>query len=494
MKIESRCPGKCDCHHDGRRDFIKKTALFAAGATILGDFALGQTQDGMKIPVIKPFGQASRYEPVVKAAFVRRKGEYGLRWPGAVYDGEAARIKYTENLKATAASLNIKLEINDLPLYTPAEADVWLQEAKDARVDGILVLLLDRQEHAWPTARKASETGIPLVVFSPLGTSFTTNTAPLAGKPGCVIYSTDNYNQLAYGLKMLGVKARMNHTRCVVIAGNIRKEEKLADTGITLQYIPAGTFIEMYRTMPESREMIAMADDYILKATAISKASRQDVINGLKSYLVAGRILENEKADAISMDCLGALANEKVSLPCISWSRMNDDGIPAACEADLGAIATHVLVQYLFSRPGFQQDPVADTSDDTIIGAHCSCPTRLNGFSNPPEPFDIIHHHGNRDAVPRTVWKIGQRITCLDFLPGDPLKNVRSHMLISSGTVLENLSVPPSGGCVVSVKVKLDGGHEVLNFPGFHQLFFYGDYKRELEDFGQLVNYEVNVV
>lgn len=67
-------------------------------------------------------------------------------------------------------------------------------------------------------------------------------------------------------------------------------------------------------------------------------------------------------------------------------------------------------------------------------------------------------------------------------------------MLISAGTVVENLSVPPAGGCVVSIKAKFDGRHEVLNFPGFHQLFFYGDYRRELEDFCQLFNYEAKVV
>lgn len=494
MRKENRCAIQCQCHDASRRDFIKKSALFAAGATFLGDSALGINLNSVDLPIIKPYGEASLYQPVVKAAFVRRKEEYGLRWPGAVFDGEAARKMYADKLLSTAKSLNIKLDIKDIPLYTPAEADTWLQEVRLANVDGLLVLLLDRQEHAWPTAQKATETGIPTVIYSPLGSSFTTNTAPLAEKTGCIIYSTDSYNQLAYGLKMLGVKARMNHTRCVVIKGKERRAEKLADTGITLQYIPAGTFIEMYNAMPESKEMTAMADDYIRKATAISKANRQDVINGVKSYLVAGRILEMEKADAISMDCLGALGNEKVSLPCISWSRMNDDRIPAACEADTGAIATHIMVQYLFDRPGFQQDPVADTADDTIIGAHCSCPTRLNGFDNPPEPFDIIHHHGNRDAVPRTVWKVGQRITCMDFLPGNPSKQVKSQMLISAGTVVENLRVPPAGGCVVSIKAKFDGGHEVLNFPGFHQVFFYGDYKRELEDFCQLLNYEAKVV
>ena len=122
------------------------------------------------MPVIKPHGDASRYQPIVKAAFVRRKGEYGLRWPGAVYDGEAAKMKYTENLNSTAKLLNIKLDIKELPLYSPDEADAWLQEVKAAHMDGIIVLRPDRQEHAWPTAQKASETGIPLVVFSPLGT------------------------------------------------------------------------------------------------------------------------------------------------------------------------------------------------------------------------------------------------------------------------------------------------------------------------------------
>jgi hypothetical protein len=347
--------------------------------------------------------------------------------------------------------------------------------------------MLDRQEHAWPTAQKAAETGIPLIIYSPLGTSFTTNTINLAGRQGCVIYSTNDFKQPVYGLKMLKAGALIKKTRCVVIEGKERTERILSkDTGIRLQYVPADTFINTYNKMPVSSDVIKMADDYINLATDIRNATRQDVINGIKSYLVAGKILEEEKADAISMDCLGALGKLDVSLPCISWSRMNDDGIPAACEADTGAIATHIMVQYLFDRPGFQQDPVADTSDDTLIGAHCSCPTRLNGFNNPPEPFELIHHHGNRDAVPRTIWKIGQRVTCMDFLPEEG----RSKMLISTGSVVDNISVPPSGGCVVSVKVKMDSGQEVLSFPGFHQLFFYGDYRKELKAFCQLFNYE----
>jgi len=492
---KNRCISKCQCS-SSRREFIKKSGIFTAGSLTLGsllvnDFSLYAREKGVMIPNLNGYGQASGYVPKIKATFVRRKGEYGMRWPGAVYDGEAAMINYTEKLKQAAVELGFSLELRDTPLYNPDEADAWLKEAKESKSDGLLVLVHDRQEHSWPTAQKAAESGIPTVIFSPLGTSFTTNTINLADKPGCVVYSTDNFNQVIYGLKMLKAGARMKNSRCVVIKGKERSETLLtADTGITLQYVPDDTFIKIYNNLPVDAKVIKMADDYLKQAKSIRLATRQDVINGIKSYLVAGKILENEKADAISMDCLGALGNIDVSLPCISWSRMNDDGIPAACEADTGAIATQIIVQYLFDRPGFQQDPVADTSDDTLIGAHCSCPTRLNGFNNPPEPFELIHHHGNRDAVPRTIWKVGQRITMLDFFPS----NERSQLLFSTGTVVDNLSVPPSGGCVVSVKFKMDGGQEVLSFPGMHQLFFYGEYKKELKNFCQLYNFDAKIV
>ena len=284
----------------------------------------------------------------------------------------------------------------------------------------------------------------------------------------------------------------MRSARCVVLRGNNRRDVLLADTGITLRYIPAGDFIEEYRRTPDSEEILAMADSYMRRARKRIDATRQDVINGLKSYHVAGRLLEREGGDAITMDCLGVLGKIDVSLPCIAWSRMNDDGIPAACEADTGAVASLVMTHYLFDRPGFQQDPVADTADDSIIGAHCSCPTRLNGYDAPPEPFDIKHHHGNRDAVPRAIWRKGQRVTSIDLLPGNATKP--STVLVSAGTVIDNMEVPPGGGCVVSVKVKFDGGQEVLSFPGFHQIFFYGDYKEQVRDFCQLCGFEAQVV
>ncbi|MBN1124103.1 MAG: hypothetical protein JXA82_03785 [Sedimentisphaerales bacterium] len=488
---KGRCAAHCDCGLN-RRTFLAGSAASIAGVTLLS--GCNQWAGSAKTEKIAPCGPASRYTPTIKAAFVRRQEEYGMWWPGAVYDGQAARDKYTAAMQETARGLGARLDLRQEPIFSPAEADAWIAEAKGQKVDGLLVVLLDRQKHAWPTAQKAANSGVPTVIFSPLGSSFTTNTVNLADQPGCVIYCTvDDFSQAAYGMKMLCVGAKMKQTRCVVIKGNQKAESTLPDLGIQLRTIPANTFLQDYEAMGTPEEVVAMADEYMRLARDRRLATRQDVINGIKSYCVARDILRREQADAITMDCLGALGKSTVSLPCIAWSRMNDDGIPAACEADLGAVASHVVVQYLFDRPGFQQDPVPDTQMDAVIGAHCSCPTRLAGFDKKPEPFELIHHHGNRDAVPRTLWKEGQRITCLDVLLGDGRER-KTELLISEGTVIDNISVPPAGGCVVSVRAKFDGGQDVLTFPGFHQLFFYGEFGNQLKDFAQLFNLTATVV
>jgi len=480
------------CNHCevSRRTFLVSSAAAAAGGSLSSCATLGA---GAR-PAGASAGPAGRYVPRIKAAFVRRRGEYGMRWPGAVYDGEAARKKFIEEIAAAAKQFNMEADILERPLYSIEEGEAWVAEAEKAKVDGILLVMLDRQEHAWPTATVAVESAVPSVIYAPVGTAFTTNTVKLAGKPNSVIYSSDDFGEAVYGMKMIAAGARLRETRFVVLKGDDRREKAVPRFGTKLQYVPASSFLELYEQTPVDDEVRQLAKEYLDGAQKISGgATRDDVINGVKSYIVARTILERENADAISMDCLGALGKSKVSLPCIAWSRMLDSGIPAACEADIGACVSHALVMYLFDRPGFQQDPVPDTAHDCLIGAHCTCPTRLRGFGAPPEPYRLAHHHGNRDAVPVPHWKEGQRATvACAVLPrkeGD-----RARLIVSAGSVYENISVPPSGGCVVSVSLRLDGNPPLLTYPGFHQIFFYGDFKKQLVEYCQLYDVEAQVV
>jgi hypothetical protein len=473
-----------------RRIFLKTTILVGTGSFILPSFSWGSSLvEGDKI---KPFGPASVYQPRIAVSFVRRKEEYGMRWPGQIYDGEAALQMYKKQILDTAQKLDMKIDLRKDPIYSLEEADLWIAKAKSQKPDGLMLVTLDRQEHTWPTVDKAIQSNIPAIVFSPLGSSFTTNTTKPSQQQGVFICSTDDFNQAAYGIKMIKAGAKLRETKFLVLKGKERKEAQSVFFGTKFLYLPAEEFIKEYHKIPQNQRLKQLVTDLIQNATELHGPTEEDVQNGIKSYLVAQNLLEREKCDAITMDCLGALGKIKISLPCIAWSKMNDHGIPAACEADLGACITHALVQYLFDRPGFQQDPVAETSQDCIIGSHCSCPTRLNGFTYGSEPYEIVPHHGLRDATAKPVWKIGQRITVADVL----LENEKNgmEMIISAGTVMENKSIPPSGGCVIAPMVKLDNVTQTLDYPGFHQIFFYGDFKKELCSYCKLYGIKPVVV
>ncbi len=251
-----------DCTSLSRREFVGTAS--AVSLSMLAGLSLSGTARGEKITQAGP---ASKYVPTVKAAFVRRKGEYGIRWPGQIYDGAAALKKYTAEITAAAKELKLKLDLRGEPLYTMAESQSWLAEAAAAKPDGLLVVLLDRQEHAWPTAGLAIDTQIPTVIFSPVGSSFTTNTTVPSQKTGCFIASTDDFSQVKYGLKMLHAGAKMHRTRCLVIAGKKRADTEMAHLGIQLRHIPAQTFLDEYQKTPTSDEIKAMAAELIQGAT-----------------------------------------------------------------------------------------------------------------------------------------------------------------------------------------------------------------------------------
>ncbi len=485
-------PGKLK----NRRDFMKQSGLAAMGLMTMP--ALLKSFRFAADPDLPHFGPAASYTPGIRVAFIRREENYGMLWPGEIYDGEAARIAYIEKIQAASKKLGVKADITGKPIYSIEEGEKWIQAAVDAKADGMLLVTLDRQEHTWPTVGKAIDHHLPVVVFSPLGSSFTTNTSLYNKKEGAFIASTDDFTQAEFGMKMLKAGAKIRETRYLVIIEGIDEisEISLQHFGTRLRFIPASHFIDLYQGLSDSDEARELARACMSHARHIHDASEEDVINGARSYYAVTRLLEREKADAVTMDCLGVLGPLQISLPCLAWSKLNDSGIPAACEGDLEACLTHCVVQYLFDKPAFQQDPVAETARGCLIGSHCSCPTKLAGLDAEPEPYSIMNHHGKRDATITPEWKVGQAVTVADLIlpvvenalrkPSVDYTAGKPIMLISTGEVVEQKSIPPSGGCVVAPMVKLHGVDSYLDYPGFHQMFFYGEHKQELKHFSQL--------
>jgi len=426
-------------------------------------------------------------KPLVQAVFIRPKVDgYWMGWPGAGYNIKARQADYTKTLTEAAKKFGIQLEVKPEPLDTDGAVNSYIEQVKKQPPDGIVLVVMsfDRWPHIDNIAKNRGK--VPVIVFSPMGTSFTGHLQGTRNIDGVYVAATQDIEFLGFGLKMFKTISEMKNTRLCILAGDKVEDRPLEVIGTTLHYIPRNRLPEELEKVEESDQVRAIADYYSKNARKIVEPTKKDILNAAKNYIAAKRIMEAEKCQGISVDCLPLVESRLIPCPpCIAWLKLNDEGSVGACEAEWNSAISLRLTSLLFDRPGFMQDPAPNTVNNTLMGAHCSCPTKLDGFDKPAEPFILrSHSESNTGVVPQVLWRIGQKVTIMKFEgPGT--------IILGTGKVVGNIDTPPSGGCRTSVELELDDMADSRDTKGFHQLFIYGNLEPGFKAYCQLAGIKV---
>jgi len=470
------------CHESGDGISRRELLVAAAGTPMVGGFLLRGATAAETAQVTQPESPAEW--PEVHVAWLRPKEKYWLGWPGTAWDVKA----YDGFLKSSRAQLEkfgrelkVRVTFEAEPLYDDAATDAFIAKVKSEKPKGVLLLPLHMQE--WGRVGKIAQAGIPTIIFAGLGVCFTGHIQAISRQPGGYLISSPDWelNPVRFGLKMIRTAHEVRRTRIAVIAGTETKDEVLEPFGLQIRRIPRQRFPDTLKTIEETSEVVAVAEEYAKTAKKIVEPSRADLINASKNYFAAKKILEEEGCHGVTMDCLGLVRDRLIPTPpCMAWCKFLDIGLMGVCEADTNALMSQVLCCKLLDKPGFQQDPVPETVNNTFIGAHCVCPTKLNGFDKPGEPFILRSHAESNIGVSlQVLFTPGQEITIMQFVgPG--------KMILGKGKVLRNFDTPPAGGCRTSVELAIDGPADTRDTQGFHQLFIYGDHVRQFQAYGQM--------
>jgi hypothetical protein len=475
---DKRCPARFS-----RREFLG--TMGAAGASALalqsGLMAFAASALGADAP-------PASAGPRLRATFIRpREDKFWMGWPGASYDLAGHQKLYTETLQKAAARHGARLEFAADPIYDAAGLTAFLESCQKDPPDGVILTImhLDRWGDVNTFCEKRG--AIPTVVFSPMGTSFTGHLGPTRTAKNVFVAATQDVDALDFGVKLQKAVWQMKNTRIVIAAGDKAEDKTLEILGTGLHYVPRSRFPEELAKVQASDEAKALAAFYRKEARKIVEPSEADVLNAAKNYVACRNLMKAENAQAVSMDCLGLVGSRQIPCPpCVAYSHLLDEGVAGVCEADVGAALSHLVTLYVCDRPGFQQDPAPNTVNNTLMGAHCTCATKLDGFDKPHEPIILrSHSESNIGVSPQVLWRLGQKVTVMKCEgPGS--------MLLGTGRVLANIDTPPSGGCRTSVEIEVDDVADSRSVKGFHQLFIYGDQSLKLKAFAALAG--VNVV
>ena len=121
----------------------------------------------------------------------------------------------------------------------------------------------------------------------------------------------------------------------------------------------------------------------------------------------------------VTLRCFDLLTTVK-NTGCIALSKLNDEGIPAACEGDIPTLLTMMVCKRLTGELCFQVNPARIKADGEMLFAHCTLPlgmTEKHEYTTHFESGIGVAIHGDLPAGGYTLVKLSndmQRLLAVD--------------------------------------------------------------------------------
>ncbi len=271
--------------------------------------------------------------------------------------------------------------------------------------------------------------------------------------------------------------------------------------GVELVPIPDGRYDEVLEAV-DATAAEAEAKRWIDQAQRAVEPTPEDVVKAARAGLALDRLIAEHRCQAL---CVGTCMSWlKRGFPCLGFSRLNDRGIPAACDGDVDCVLTMLMFQHALNRAGFLGNAAGvDMARNVFHLSHCSAPLRMEGPDSVEAPYLLRRHAELRGgAVPEVHYRIGQKITFAKLVHLDTL-------LLFAGKIVEVPDVPAGTerGCRTelvaevsdAMKLAFNWGGGALGASGkdyyasLHRVAYYGDHTHGIRHLAHLMGLRVAV-
>lgn len=188
----------------------------------------------------------------------------------------------------------------------------------------------------------------------------------------------------------------------------------------------------------------------------------------LRIYAAIKTLAKKYKLDGLTVRCFDLLGTIH-STSCIALSLLNDEGIVSACEGDIPALLSMMIIKKIYHRTSFQCNPsYIDVSKNIGYLAHCTIPLKMCDDYVLDTHFESgigVGIHGEMKREDVTIFKLNS-----------DLKKFSCYR----GKIDENMY--KSNLCRTQIKVRFfDPIDQVLTSPcGNHLVVAYGNFKESI--------------
>lgn len=430
------------------------------------------------------------------------KPESVAGWPYAQIDCTERARWLLQSVKDAFPNIGFR----DFVVNTSEEVGEISKVFSQPDFDGVLVWPLVSYHHVY-SAEPFVTSGLPTILVNDLygGDMLFLEAWDAAKREQATVVpiSSSHMDDLIHVLRLIGVISSLKGRKILVVEESHRADDQShfwrrsyegylsavkKNLGIDVVVVRPQELLQYYQDADPVRAK-KIATQWVTNALAADEPDRSEIDKAARLYLAMSHLLDKERADGITIDCLNLFYTGKLpAYPCLGFFQLNNDGGLGVCEADLEAAITQLVGQALTERPGFISDPVIDTASSQIIYAHCVSHNRPLGKRGPQVPYKIRTHAEDRKGASVQV-----------FLPaGYPLTTVKLNilarkMVIHSAESIGN--VEEDRACRTKLAARTHADRILKNWDfqtfGWHRVTFYGDFRRDFINLATLLGIEV---
>ena len=321
----------------------------------------------------------------IKPIFILNKGENAFRHADGrreiISDEAVVKLKMAQLSKELRDELQCRDALLDDAIVQD-EDDLAKLKMEGLKADALLIYLIG----AMPL-QTLFQWELPIIAFS--GQHTPTQALYAFGverhsQPGITIAL--DFKDIDEALQLLEARKKLQNTRIALFGfppplfsrWHHLPDFELAREKLGVQF-SAVELRELVAQLPmvDNKEVQTVAERWMQEAKEVIEPSKSDVTEAALVYLALTKILKQEKANALAINCLEMMRVLSAPPPCYALTRLRDEGVHAACEADVIALLTMMLLGYLTDAPAFMGNIVGTIPESNILSiSHCVVPTK----------------------------------------------------------------------------------------------------------------------
>jgi hypothetical protein len=400
---------------------------------------------------------------------------------------EVEEIEFKKNMEELKKNISAEFQILEECVVSGGK-DLVKLETRFSEADAIL--LYKPRLGLGSCVAKIVESNLPVILFNKEGSVWTPLDALEYVYPRNNVWVAANYGDLNSRLKILEAKKNIGNTKLLVLNADYPHWERWLMRvpgglntikerfGIKVEYVRSEEVVGRWSRIEEEK-VKGVVEEWMGNAEKIIEPSISDVEKVARLYLVMKDLLSEKGAQGLTM----AYGDDPLPVPCFAYVKLRDEGIPAACEADIISLITMVILHYVTGKPSFMGNlRHVDLNSNTLMISHCVAPTRMAGYDEPALPYVLRNQHWGPPAGVLSAFvpmNTGQEVTVCR-LDGE-LKS----MLITRGVIEECRDLEEYCRNTVSIRVS-DVKKLIHSTSGNHHVMVYGDHREEIRELNKL--------